>query len=1580
MRKTFKKAMCVVLSAAMIFTSGEFSDVKLRMPWDFSFSVDAAKIIYESDDTEVTTSIVKDTVLLNALKTIVGGGKNITVGQLKNYTGAIDLSNYSGIKSLVGLGYARNAASFNLTSCTGVTTIAREEFYGCNMTKVDLPNTVVELEPYAFCNCTKLSTINLPESITKIHENVFDSCESLFNVGTTGGVKLPSNLIKLGSASFTGCKAIKSVVLPNKLSTSIAADDTSINTMGTSVFANCSAITSVTFGNAMTKVPDSTFAGCSSLASISIPVRFDEIGANAFAKTGLTTINLTNHTNIKSIGESAFAGCGRMVSVSLPACLRIIKDHTFSGCISLTSVTIPANSELTTIGVDAFGSTYSFTKVTFMKDLKKLTTIDDLAFNSGSSKTEEKDVYGDYIYLGGPQEVIIPGGVTYIGQSAFAECRELKKVTIYDMPTTPTATTVRKIAPYAFRNDWNLETIVLPEQNNTNTNMAVEIGDYAFEGCSRINSINFPLCLTRIGSYAFSEAGFGKRNKEKDTFDRYGLNGVNLSKNTRCVDIGEGAFQKCSNLKSFAFPTNLKVIPKKVLYMASVEKNKTTHEYFGLESVNLGTSAVSIEESAFEECRVLVCNKNTLPASLVKIGKKAFKKCSSLGELEFPEKLEEIGDYAFDECSFCDKVDGYSYTIVPGSGLSSVSFNKAKNITVIGEGAFRYTPIKTVEFVSNAPLGAIKSQTFLGCTSLKKLVLSDGVENVMGNAIGGCDVLEMFSIYQTTIIDHKVAVATETNSPTTGMFTLIVRVPNTNIKIRVNEHDEIPIYPLVLDPKAGTEDASGYDAYFNRVKINNNTFTWNTNNGQLNSDSGSVAGLPIVPSVEPIARKTSATKTDYTVQTLQFAGMKEATDIPVQVSMFFNLPTTKVKDGTVGSITVTASVEYKVNVSKVPCESITCEDAYVSVESQEEKKATEVKPVFYPNLTTDVIEWTVLSGNDKVEMKVSDDKKSAKFWSKGTGFGNARVRITAGAITEEFYVYVVAPANSIKVAPEKVNVPFNSKSTLTATIKYDSKYEGDYRSNPDRVKFVSADESIVKIGNIKSTIGESTSKGNTFEAELIAGKMGKTTIKVYAEGGKREFTCDASVVASDLTINLRDNVDDVKVNTGDTVTLYKTNSDTHKSAIDKSSKSFSYSFSSDIVSSDEIEYVVDDDKIAKIESYSAKNKTFKITARHAGKTDITICPQGFDPAINGITFTVNVTADIRGIKLKNKTVRSGNAESIVDSIKNSLGDSIDDSADALSSITNNTLTFKSSNPKIATVNNKGMVYVKNIGPVDITCFAYAPDGTEVANAVCTLTCKIGIEDLTMTKVTDKVYTGKDIEPAVVVKGRGKTLKEGVDYSIKYRNNRRVGEASITIECEGDYDGEVVKTFKILPRKVINLRQVGTGKRTAVTWNKLDEATGYEVAVVEKGKYKKLGTSKTFKFSLKKLSVKKAYKIAVRAYGKDSDGKVYYGAYKVITVTPGVGKAKITKLKVGKKKLTITWKKMKGVNGYEIFMSTKKNKGFKKIATIKKAKKVKFTKKKLKSKKKYYFKVRAYKKVGKKKLYGAFSNVKFKKVK
>ena len=78
-------------------------------------------------------------------------------------------------------------------------------------------------------------------------------------------------------------------------------------------------------------------------------------------------------------------------------------------------------------------------------------------------------------------------------------------------------------------------------------------------------------------------------------------------------------------------------------------------------------------------------------------------------------------------------------------------------------------------------------------------------------------------------------------------------------------------------------------------------------------------------------------------------------------------------------------------------------------------------------------------------------------------------------------------------------------------------------------------------------------------------------------------------------------------------------------------------------------------------------------------------------------------------------------------------------------------------------------------------------------------------------------------------------------------------------------------------------------------------------------------------------------------------------------------------KRGKKAVKITYKKVSGVSGYQIYMSTKKKSGYKKIATLS-SKKSSYTKGKLKKGKKYYFKVRTMKKVSGKYRYSSFSKV------
>ena len=96
----------------------------------------------------------------------------------------------------------------------------------------------------------------------------------------------------------------------------------------------------------------------------------------------------------------------------------------------------------------------------------------------------------------------------------------------------------------------------------------------------------------------------------------------------------------------------------------------------------------------------------------------------------------------------------------------------------------------------------------------------------------------------------------------------------------------------------------------------------------------------------------------------------------------------------------------------------------------------------------------------------------------------------------------------------------------------------------------------------------------------------------------------------------------------------------------------------------------------------------------------------------------------------------------------------------------------------------------------------------------------------------------------------------------------------------------------------------------------------------------------------------------------------------VTVISKPKSASIKKVKGAKKAILVTWKKVSGVNGYEIQVATdKKFKKNKKTVTIKKQKTTKTTVKKLKAKKKYYVRVRTYKMVNGKKVYSSWSKAK-----
>ena len=169
--------------------------------------------------------------------------------------------------------------------------------------------------------------------------------------------------------------------------------------------------------------------------------------------------------------------------------------------------------------------------------------------------------------------------------------------------------------------------------------------------------------------------------------------------------------------------------------------------------------------------------------------------------------------------------------------------------------------------------------------------------------------------------------------------------------------------------------------------------------------------------------------------------------------------------------------------------------------------------------------------------------------------------------------------------------------------------------------------------------------------------------------------------------------------------------------------------------------------------------------------------------------------------------------------------------------------------------------------------------------------KTSIANITITGIKNKTYNGKKQTQSITVKLGNKTLKNGTDYSITYKNNKKVGTATVVITGKGAYTGMVNKTFKINP-KGTSLKKLTTGKKQLkATWNKqATQTTGYEIQYstnknFKSGKKKiKVKKNKTTSSTIKKLKAKKKYYVRIRTY-KTVNGKTYYSGWsKVKNVT------------------------------------------------------------------------------------------------
>jgi hypothetical protein len=369
-----------------------------------------------------------------------------------------------------------------------------------------------------------------------------------------GGVSVPSTInglpvTTIGPFAFDNCSLVTSVTLP-----------TNIKTLSTSAFSRCSGLSTFSIPSSVTLISGNVFSGCSKLTSISVSsqnTQYSSLDGILYNKdrTALITIPefksgaVVLSSTLATIRASSAAGCSRITSVSIPASVTSILS-TFSSCRLLATIT-----------VDAANPSYSSREgMLYNKDFSALIRVPGAktgtvvveegatfvgAF-SGAYSVEEvvlpasTTAIADSTFDGceSLRSFVFPAGVTSIGRFAFRFCYSLEEVVIPE--------TVQSIGTYAFRSCRSLTRVRLPSHLTV-------IGDW-FGSCESLTDINMPPGLLRIEDDAFSNATSLSNLVLPETVEHIGVRAffvTDLRKiriPARVQTIGTIAFSICRNL------------------------------------------------------------------------------------------------------------------------------------------------------------------------------------------------------------------------------------------------------------------------------------------------------------------------------------------------------------------------------------------------------------------------------------------------------------------------------------------------------------------------------------------------------------------------------------------------------------------------------------------------------------------------------------------------------------------------------------------------------------------------------------------------------------------------------------------------------------------------------------------------------------------------------------------------------------------------------------------------------------------------------------------------------------------------
>lgn len=239
-----------------------------------------------------------------------------------------------------------------------------------------------------------------------------------------------------------------------------------------------------------------------------------------------------------------------------------------------------------------------------------------------------------------------------------------------------------------------------------------EIGDFAFQGCSDLTSVEIPYGIKSIGYNAFASCSSLYRVKiphSVTTISPYAFSGCpslkEISLPESVTSIGKGTFHSCSSLERIKIPNGIEQL-EDVLFVGCTS----------LREIYLPDSLIKIGEYVFSGCSSI--EYIHIPDSLDIIGKGAFANCTELKEIVFPYSISVIGEEAFEGCHSLTSLELPKIHTIERASFKCCS--SLKNI---------YIPTGIVE---------IEDDAFAYCSSLLAIDIPPSLSKISLNAFEGC--------------------------------------------------------------------------------------------------------------------------------------------------------------------------------------------------------------------------------------------------------------------------------------------------------------------------------------------------------------------------------------------------------------------------------------------------------------------------------------------------------------------------------------------------------------------------------------------------------------------------------------------------------------------------------------------------------------------------------------------------------------------------------------------------------------------------------------------------------------------------